>query len=260
MSVNLEELKKIICESGDMLLKATLTAEQIGSKSSRKDLVTKYDIEIQEFLKSRFKENWPDYHFLGEEQDEHTYWKDGFLVDPIDGTANFVFGIPHYCISVAVLKGGKVIQGVVFNPVVNELYWAESGQGAYLNGDLLINPDRSLSDTVVGFGSPYDPSGNEPTGRLISKILQVSDVRRLGSAALDLCYIASGCQGGYFEFSIKPWDIAAGMLIAREAGATVTTIDGKEPPLNRTMSILAGGSKVYSELKKLLEGILMKSL
>jgi len=252
MSGNLDKLKDIVRVAGAMLLKAKLTAEQISTKSSQKDLVTKYDLAVQDFLKSRFKEAWPDYHFLGEEQDEHTFRRDGFLVDPIDGTANFVFGIPHYCISVAVLKGGEVVQGVVYNPAANELYWAEVGQGAYLNGHRLKNPDRSIRESVIGVGgSPYDPASIEPTVRLVAKIMQVSDFRRMGSAALDLCYVASGRQGGYLEFSINPWDIAAGMLIAREAGATVTTMDGKEPPLNRTMSILAGGPKVYAEIRTL---------
>lgn len=254
MSVNLDKIKEIIRLAGDMLLKAKLTAEQISSKSSQKDFVTKYDLEVQDFLKLRLQETWPDYHFLGEEQDEHILRRDAFLVDPIDGTANFVFGIPHYCISIAVLEGGEIVQGVVFNPVANELYWAESGQGAYLNGNRLKNPDRSLGESVVGVGgSPYDPDSIEPTVRLVAKIMQGSDFRRLGSAALDLCYVASGCQGGYIEFAINPWDIAAGTLIAREAGAIVTTMDGKEPPLDRTMSILAGGPKVYTEIKDLFE-------
>lgn len=253
MSVDLEKLKDIVREAGEIISQVNLTPEQIRSKSSQKDLVTKYDVEVQDFLELRFRELWPDCHFMGEEQDEFRFEQSGFLVDPIDGTSNFIFGIPHFCISVAVLDQGEVIQGVVYNPVVDEMYWAEAGQGAYLNGDRLKNPNFALDGAVFGFGgSPYDPNSIEPTVRLIAKIMEKGDIRRFGSAALDLCYVASGRQSAYFEFAINPWDIAAGLLIAREAGVIVTTMDGEEPSLTRTMSILAAGPKIYAEIKKII--------
>lgn len=114
-------------------------------------------------------------------------------------------------------------------------------------------PVVALEQTVVGVGSSlYDPNSIEPTLKLIAEIMKKSDIRRLGSAALDLSYVASGRQGAYFEFNIKPWDIAAGMLIAREAGAIVTTTEGKEPPLDRHLSILAAGPETYAEFRKML--------
>ena len=253
MFVDLEKLKEIVREAGEIISQANLTPEQIRSKTSQKDLVTKYDVEVQDFLESRFQELWPDRHFMGEEQVEYRYEQRGFLVDPIDGTSNFIFGIPHFCISVAVLEQGEIVQGVVYNPVVDEMYWAEVGQGSYLNGDRLKNPEFALGEAVFGVGgSPYDPNSIEPTVRLIAKIMEEGDIRRLGSAALDLCYVASGRQGGYFEFAINPWDIAAGLLIAREAGVTVTTLDGEEPPLTRTTSILAAGPKIYAKIKNFI--------
>ena len=254
MPVDIEKLKQIAREAGNIILQATLTAEQIRSKSSQKDYVTKYDVEEQNFLEIRLRELWPEGDFLGEEQLEYEFVPDGFIVDPIDGTANFVFGIPHYCISIAVTEGGKIVQAVVFNPVADEMYWAELGRGSYLNNERIQNPDLAFEETFFGIGgSPYDPASIEPTVNLIATILKRADIRRLGSAALDLCYVANGRQGAYFEFYVKPWDIAAGLLIAREAGVTVTTMEGKEPPLDRSLSILAAGPKIYAEMKEILE-------
>lgn len=253
MPIDLNTLKQIIHEAGRIIREVSISREQISSKEGHRNFVTSYDIEVQDFLESRFRKLWPDYHFVAEEQDTHKLKQQSFIVDPIDGTSNFIFGIPFYCISVAVTEKGKVVQGTVYNPVIDEMFWAEEGKGAYLNDKPIKNPDLPMDETVFGVGSsPYNDAGREPTLNLIRDIWDKSDFRRLGSAALDLCYVASGRQGGYFELDIAPWDIAAGMLIAREAGATVTTLEGKEPPLDRSMTILAAGPKVYAEMQKLL--------
>lgn len=253
MSVDIKQLKSIIRKAGELIRNVRLSPEQINSKDNRLDFVTKFDVEVQNFLESRFLENWPDYLFIGEEQEEHKFGQKGFIVDPIDGTTNFILGIPHHCISVAVMEEGKIVQGVVYCPALDEMYWAAAGEGAYLNAERLQNPDLPFNETVCGIGSsPYNAGLREPTVNMISEIMKRSDIRCLGSSALDVCYVASGRQGGYFEYEISPWDIAAGMLIAREAGATVTTIDGKEPPLDRNLTILAAGPGIYSEFQEIL--------
>lgn len=152
MSVDIDKLKQIVHKAAGIIRQARISPEQIRIKTSQKDFVTKYDIEVQNFLESHLAEAWPDRHFLGEEQEAHEFTNDGFIVDPIDGTANFVFGIPHYCISIAVLENGEIIQGVVYNPAADEMYWAELGQGSYMNGKRLANPNLALEQTVVGVG------------------------------------------------------------------------------------------------------------
>ncbi len=254
MSVDIDQMRKIVYEAGEIIKDVQLSAEQVKSKGGRLDFVTKYDVEVQNFLEEKFKQAWPAYHFLGEEQDEHYFTEDGFIVDPIDGTTNFILGVPHYCISVAVMEDKKIVQGVVYNPALDEMFWAELGQGAYLNGEPIENPDLPFAETVFGIGSsPYNASLREPTLNMIREIMKKSDIRCHGSAALDLCYVANGQQGGYFEYEINPWDIAAGLLIAREAGAIVTTTDGGEPPLDRTLTILAAGPTIYEEMRKILK-------
>lgn len=253
MPVDIEQLKTIIRNAGELIKHVRLSPEQIHSKDNRLDFVTKYDVVVQNFLELHFRANWPDYPFIGEEQEEHEFGQKGFIVDPIDGTTNFILGIPHYSISVAVMEEGKIVQGVVYSPALDEMFWAKSGKGAYLNSERLQNPDLPFAETVIGIGSsPYNESLREPTLAMIGEIMKRTDIRCLGSSALDLCYVAAGKQGGYFEYEINPWDIAAGMLIAREAGATVTTIEGKEPPLDRTLTILAAGPKIYAEMREIL--------
>lgn len=253
MLVDIEQLKDIVREAGEMIKSVSLSADQVRSKDRRLDFVTSYDVEVQNFLERRFQENWPDLPFLGEEQKDHEFKEDGFIVDPIDGTSNFILGIPHYCISVAVMKAGKIVQGVVYNPALDDMFWAELGRGAYQNGRCIRNPDLPFEETVFGVGSsPYNDSLREPTLNMLGEIMTRTDIRCHGSAALDLCYVANGQQGGYFEYEINPWDIAAGLLIAREAAAVVSTMDGREPPLDRTLSILAAGPVIYRQMHEII--------
>ena len=250
MPVNIDQLRAIVREAGALIRSAQMSPEEIRSKDGHRNYVTRFDVMVQDHLEQQLRELAPDYGFVAEEQDSQDYsHTSSFIVDPIDGTSNFIFGIPQYCISVAVVEDGEVRQGVVYNPALDEMYWAESGKGSFLNGAPIVNPDLPLEQTLFGVGtSPYNAAYREQSVTLMNALLPVAiDIRRLGSAALDLCYVANGRQGGYFEFEINPWDIAAGMLIAREAGARVTTLDGHEPPLDRTMSIFAAGQQAYEQ-------------
>ncbi len=245
----LELIREIVREAGRKLPVSLIKSGQIQQKEGHQNFVTVYDELIQDYLESEFHKHWPEYRFIAEEQDELVALDSApaFIVDPIDGTSNFIHGLPISAISVALAKDGEVVLGVVYNPFMDEMYWATRGCGAFLNGEPIHCPDLPLERTLFCVGmSPYYSELMERTIQLMQKLQPlVTDLRRFGAAALDLCYIASGRQGGFCEFRLQPWDFAAGMLIAREAGAKVTTLSGEEPPLDRPTALLAAGPEAY---------------
>jgi len=221
------------------------------TKSGSRDVVTEYDRRVQLFLEERMRQALPDAHFfceeLGEREDlssEHM-----FVIDPIDGTMNFVRGFNHSCISMAYAHKGVFCAACVYNPYVNELFTAVRGQGAFLNGKPLQITDRPLSDSVVCFGtSPYYEGLTERTFALTERAFKAAlDVRREGSAELDLCSVAAGRAGVFFELSLSMWDYAAGALIISEAGGRCCTIEGEELPYDGRISSVAAGSPAALE-------------
>ena len=229
-------------------------------KSSRRDVVTKYDRKVQELLMQRLREAFPNARFFCEEQEK----KDDigaeqlFVIDPIDGTMNFVRGFHHSCISVGYAEYGALKAAAVYNPYVDELFTATFGGGAFLNGSPIHADDAPLRKTVVCFGTtPYEPALAPRCFVLAQKAFESSlDVRREGSAALDLCSVAAGRAGLYFELAISPWDYAAGLLIAREAGCVCRTIDGREMKLSAgKSSVAAGGKTAVEEFLRLAENV-----
>lgn len=225
-----------------------IMAEQ---KSSRRDVVTKYDRKVQELLMQRLRAAVPNARFFCEEQEEKDDIEAGqlFVIDPIDGTMNFVRGLHHSCISVGYAERGELKAAAVYNPYVDELFSATLGGGAFLNGRPIRADEAPLSETVVCFGTaPYDVSLAPRCFALAQKVFESSlDVRREGSAALDLCSVAAGRAGLYFELAISPWDYAAGLLIALEAGCVCRTIDGQEMKLSAGKSSVAAGGKAAVE-------------
>ncbi len=199
-------------------------------KKGKRDLVTSVDIACEEAIKSFILKFFPDASFLCEESGSEGSGRSFWVVDPIDGTTNFVHGIEFFSHSVAFFDGSKVVCGAVLNPVLNKSYYAEFGKGAFLNGSkLCVSSSGSLLDSLLITGFPYDSSSLErktleSLGRLRGKC---RDIRRFGSAALDLCLVAEGCADAFFEYNLNPWDVAAGLLIVREAGGKVTDINGK---------------------------------
>lgn len=257
MISDIAKLKEIVLAAGGLLEGARLDQAAVSSKAGHQNFVTVYDKKVQNFLEQKLGEAYPDCLFIAEEQEEREEagLRPCFIVDPIDGTSNFIHGVPIYAISVAFVSEGRVRQGVVYNPVSRELYWAEEGKGAWLGEERLNCPNQPLALSLFCVGmSPYYAELLPATLALMAKLQPaVTDLRRLGAAALDLCYIAAGRQGGFCEWRLQPWDYAAGMLIAREAGARVTLIDSEElPPLNRPSSLLACGPQAYDEFRKLV--------
>lgn len=216
------------------------------NKSGRRDVVTEYDRRVQEYLMQVLREAVPEARFFCEEQTEHDdlHARHLFIIDPIDGTMNFVHGFNHSCISVAYMSAGELRAAAVYNPYVDELFTAVKGEGAYLNGRRLHISDAPLSESVVCIGtSPYSADLTERTFRLARLAFDAGlDIRRQGSAELDLCSVAAGRAGLYFELQVSLWDYAAGALLVREAGGICQDICGAELPFNGTKpTILAGG-------------------
>ena len=214
------------------------------------DLVTKADENAEQAIKQVLQKTFPNYGMLAEEGGElkgegNVRW----IVDPLDGTTNFAHGLPLFCISIALERDSEVVLGVVYDPMANETYTAERGGGATLNGEPIVvsdtdDPIRALLAT----GFPYDrdevPAALELFGRFA---VHTQGMRRLGSAALDLCYVAAGRLDGYYERGVKTWDIAAGTLILREAGGKVTNYSGHELDLE-VGEVVASNALLHADL------------
>ena len=230
-------------------------------------LVTKIDRYAEELTIATLKENYPNFGYLGEEfglqagKGKDANWC--FVIDPLDGTQNFVHGMPHFCVSIAVQQGGVTEHGVVYDPVTDELFSATRGRGASLNQRrLAVSGLTTIAGGLFTTGHPYERVVDGYPKRFFAEhfaSLQAvceagGQVRRTGSAALDLCYVAAGRFDGYFEMSIKPWDIAAGELIVREARGVVVDHKGADDAMT-TGSIFACNPKL---LKPLMQTVLPK--
>ncbi len=245
-------------EAGELVIEGRARAEVMSTKTSPIDIVTQMDVAAETLLRSRLAELRPDDAVLGEEG-EDTPGASGvtWVLDPIDGTVNYFYGLPHYAVSVAAVEGGKdpstwrIIAGAVFSG--SRVEWkAAVGHGAWKNGEpLLRSGGPSLSATLLATGFNYIAERRVAQGKIIAQVLpQVRDIRRLGSAAVDLCLVAEGKMDAYFEHGLKPWDFAAGELVASEAGIRVAGIDGG--PADSHLLIAAAPS-VWDELRDVLE-------
>jgi myo-inositol-1(or 4)-monophosphatase len=227
-------------------------------KSSPVDVVTAADRETETLIRSMLADARPNDGFFGEESGAEKGTSGlTWLVDPIDGTVNYLYGIPHYGISVAVVEGEPDpltwtgIAGCVVNPAIGEVFTARTGGGAFLGETpLRVAPAVELSQALVATGFSYDSGMRGRQGATVARMLPaVRDIRRAGTASLDLCFVAAGRLNAYFESTLNPWDHAAGVIIAREAGARVTGRDGAPPSKDL---ILAAEPTVAESLEKLL--------
>ncbi len=249
----LNDIAQIVLRAGAMVLSAKDAAAAAEVKTSHRDLVTKYDRMVEEFLQKELLSLLPDAAFLGEEGDETPRWEQAewlFIVDPIDGTTNFVQGFPNVCISVGLMHCGVMEIGVVYNPYTDELFCAKRGEGTTLNGKRLSAEDRDLEHSLLIFGSAayYRELLPVTTKIFDAAFPKVQDIRRFGAAALDFCYLAAGKAGVFFEARLCPWDYAAGSLIAQEAGITVSALSGEPLDFYRKCSVLAGTPTAHRQL------------
>lgn len=243
MLAEVNQICDLVRKCGELIKNADRKAMKIQEKEGRANLVTEYDKKVQEILRAGLKEIVPDAGFIGEEEEKHTFSESGkfFIVDPIDGTTNFIKDYHMSCISVAMIEDGKGKIGVVYNPYLDEMYYAQKGCGAYCNGERIHVSDDDLENGLVLFGSsPYHEELSKKTFEMVyDYYLKALDVRRSGSAALDLCTVAIGRAELFFELILSPWDYAAGGLILEEAGGIITDMDGNPIVYDRPCSVFA---------------------
>ena len=248
----LSRFEEVIYEAGHRLLE--MTAYNIEEKGDYKNIVTSCDENTQKFLIERLSKLEPEATFLCEESDQYDVsGQHVFIIDPIDGTTNFVKGYNQSAISVAYADHKDIIWGIVYNPYSDEFFEAYKGKGAYLNGKSIHVTDQALKTSLVSFGtSPYyEELRNESFGIACKVMEYCMDIRRSGSAALDLCYVASGRTGLYFERILSPWDFAAGMCIVNEAGGKVVNWDNDKPDYVNKSGIVAGNDSTVEEFANL---------
>lgn len=219
-------------------------------------LVTKADVESEQAIVASIRKSFPDHHFLGEES--HTDSVDAehlWIIDPLDGTNNFAHGIPHFAVSVAYYRNGQAHCGAVLNPANGDLFTAVQGGGAFLNDKpVRVNAHQRLDQTIVATGFYYDRGAMmKATLATINELFEqdIHGIRRFGAAALDLVYVGVGRFGGFFEFTLSPWDFAAAALFVQEAGGTVTTCLGEPLPLGKS-SILATNGQLHGAMKSIV--------
>lgn len=238
-----KEIEKLMRECGDIMLGAVRDPSMISAKEGHANFVTTYDKTIQEKLREGLCGLVPGAVFVGEEDDIHPGINEGFsfVVDPIDGTTNFIRDYKQSCISVALLKDGEPVLGLVYNPYLDEMFSARKGEGAFLNGEPIRVSGLPVEQGIVLFGtSPYYRELNQRSFDLAYDYFRKAlDIRRSGSSALDLCSIAAGRAEVFFELRLSPWDYAAGSLIVTEAGGRVTTAELEPLRYDRPCSVLA---------------------
>nr|WP_237182358.1 inositol monophosphatase family protein [Roseomonas marmotae] len=254
-------------KAGKRLLRDFGEVEQLQvSMKGPGDFVSQADLRAEETLRHELSRARPNFAFLGEEggQTGADDWEWRWVIDPLDGTTNFLHGIPHWCISVGIEKRtgentSEIMAGVIYNPAADEMFWAEKGAGAFLNDRRLrVSGRRDMLSAVFATGIPFASVGRkaEFSATLARLMPQVAGVRRMGAAALDLAWTAAGRYDGYWELGIKPWDMAAGLVILKEAGGYATAPDGSSPyPAG---DIVAGNSFLQPKLRDVvLEGTAM---
>ena len=225
---------------------------QIHSKSIG-DFVTNADLKVEKNLLETLKYYYPDYTFISEEAGEIKGDENIIIIDPIDGTSNFIHGIPHVSIVIAKISNDEITDGIIYNPILNEFFWSSKGKGAWCNNKRLRVSNRLiLSDCLIGTGLPF---GKRTYNNYLVEIDQIlkstAGIRRLGSAALDLAYVAAGKLDGFWEKDINLWDISSGVLMVKEAGGKTSRINGEKWSI-KSREILASNNKIHEDLEKKL--------
>ena len=253
MQSGYDRLIAIAQEAGTLFLEGYHARKEVSFKSDV-DLVTEYDVAVEKLLKEKLAEAFPDHTLVGEESSGTlTYPDKAIYIDPIDGTTNFVHGIPFCAISVGIWEAQRPVAGCVYNPVLEELFYAQKGKGATLNGEpIRVDTAETLTQSLIATGFPYTKiekgKDYEWVIRTMENLLPCTrDIRRLGSAAMDLCYVAKGTFSGFYEINLKPWDVAAGILIVEEAGGKISGSGGAPYTLDQRI-IVASNAKIHDLL------------
>src|SRR5690606_4593376 len=247
--------------AGNVLLRNINKLEALNVvQKGRMDYASEVDADAEKVIVKELKRAYPDYGIFGEEGGLQGVNRFMWVIDPLDGTSNYLRGFPHYCVSIALVENGEPIDAVIFDPLRNELFTASRGNGAVLNDRRIRVAERKdLEGTMIHTGfAPRERSRASAQLKTVDTLLvQAEDVRRTGSAALDLAYVACGRAAAYYEAGVKAWDIAAGVLLVREAGGKVCTYRGSTPDRMdsrgpETQQIVAGNIKVCEALQKVI--------
>ena len=244
----LEELKKIAAEAGKIMLENRNFS--VHSKGTAANYVSDIDIKVEKFLRERLGALCPDAAFIGEESDSNDYTAEKlWIVDPIDGTANFVRDMDMSAVSVALVEKGEAVMGVVYNPYVNRMFYSEKGRGAYMNGEKIHVSDRPLENSIISIAMSVYKKEYAPMCFKIAEKMQMrcEDIRRIGSAAIELCNLAAGKIELFFEARLYPWDYAAASLFVCEAGGYIASL-GADLVYDKVIPVIAANSKENLEL------------
>ena len=243
-------------KTGQLLRHSFQQTKQISYKSSPIDPVTQFDEAAEKLLTDHINERFPDHHVVAEEGTNSSGSSNyRWHIDPLDGTVNFAHGFPQFCVSLALYEGDKPLIGVVYDPMRDECFYAMAGDGAYLNGRRLrVSETDDLLHSLLATGYPYDKHTSELDNLKETAIMlkACQGLRRAGSAALDIAYVAAGRLDGYWEYKLNSWDVAAATLLVTEAGGQVTMIDGEPFVLNSQCHLIVSNGRVHQQMADLL--------
>jgi myo-inositol-1(or 4)-monophosphatase len=242
--------------AGNLIMRHLDRIDQLSiERKGRSDFVTQVDRSAEAEIVRQVRRAYPQHAVLGEEGgkdgDHEVLW----IIDPLDGTTNFLHGLPHFAVSIGIQVRGQLEHGVIYAPCTQDLYIASRGGGAQLNGRRIrVRPARDLENALIGTGVPIRAGSLDEYMPVLRQIVeQTAGIRRAGAAALDLAYVAAGRLDGYWEIGIKPWDMAAGIVLVQEAGGIVTELYGTGDPL-QTGNVLAAAPKIHPLLADIAAG------
>jgi len=250
----INEFIEIVKEAGEIFKEGFYKEVSISHKG-KKDLVTEYDVKVEKFLIEKFSKF--DYSIIAEETLQEKF-ENSIIIDPIDGTTNFAHKLPFTAISVGIYEKKLPKYAIVYNPILNELFYAIKGKGAFKNREKIsVSKENDFQNALISTGFPYSSAENEEDLQwVITKLKHIlprcQDIRRFGSASLDLCYVAEGKFEGFYEINLKPWDVAAGRLIVEEAGGVVTNNFGEEYNMFEDKCIVASNGFIHEEFIEIL--------
>lgn len=251
-------------EAGRLLRQGASQQKAISRKSSAIDLVTQYDQAAEALISDQLRHLFPDHHLVAEEGSRNHQATSAYTwyVDPLDGTNNFAHGFPVFAVSMALYQASEPLVGVIYDPLRDECFRAVAGAGAYLEtaGEvkrLQVSAAAALVDSLLATGFPYDRHHNQQDNlpQFAAFLKTAQGIRRPGSAALDLAYVAAGRLDGYWEYRLNSWDVAAGRLLVQEAGGQVSAIDGRPFQLTEKVSLVASNGRIHDEMLRILDSV-----
>ncbi len=243
-------------EAGALLREGYGREKEIAVKGTAVDWVTQFDQQAETLIVSRLRAAFPDHTLVGEEGGT-TAGSSAYTwhIDPLDGTTNFAHGFPVFCVSLALVEGTRPLLGVIYDPLREECFTAVAGQGAWLNGRRLhVSQADSLIRSLLATGFPYDrhTAEHDNVAQMARFLKKAHGIRRAGAAALDMAYVAAGRLDGYWEFKLKSYDVAAGVLLVQEAGGQVTDMDGRAVQIAPEMALVASNGRIHAAMLAVL--------